>query len=244
MIEHSHCPQLRSLNLSSIPIKGPVVTALASAIRSNAFIVLEELVMDRCSLTKESLQHLVLSIMDCHLQLLQTLSLANNHLDSEAMRILVPVLQFSILPSLKHLNLSENKIGDEGIEVMNDKEEEAILNQVETLDLSDNGIGNEGAFILFDMIRHKQWKELRDLNLDKNKFTSVTAVQLRSLLEMDNQLEVLRLSDMTKRRVGVVPQPPPKEAEYEFSLNDLVAEDIVHEVSEKTCTTPTACCVC
>ena len=238
ILEQHKCPQLRSFNLSNLAMKHGI-EAFCQAIRSNAFVVLEELYLDHCSLTHETLEHLARALMDQPLQFLHTLSLSHNHLNSQNMAVLVSCLQRSILPSLKTLVLCENKIGDAGIQELTNNYKEGVLSQVQVLDLSGNSIGNEGAFVIFDAIRHKQWSAIQDLNLENNKISSVTAAQLRSLLEMENPLEIVRLSDMTKTRSA---QPEMKEMPISFQLIDFVATEVYHE--SETVTTPTASPLC
>ena len=136
------------------------------------------------------------------------------------------------------MNISENKIGNEGIQSLCRKDLEEVCWQVQVLDLSENGIGNDGAFTIFDLIRHKQWKHLTDLNLEGNKITTVTAVQLRSLLEMENQLEILRLSDMTKQRLPSIKQTNLED--MKLNLNELVQADLTLMMEQECVSTPTA----
>lgn len=202
-LETGNCPQLRSLNVSGITFKPQSAISMATTIRSNAFKYLEELHMDDCSLSTECVEHICRSISDCPLQLLRHLSLSKNRLNQRSLQVLCNILQKDTLPSLTYLDLSCNKISDEGIQELNNRYKDDVLTQVETLDLSDNCISNEGAFVIFDNIRHHQWRSLHDLNLQRNKFTAVTGVQLRSLLEMDNELDTIHLTDLTKRRANV-----------------------------------------
>lgn len=202
-LESGNCPQLRCLNVSGITFKTPVAVSMATTIRSGAMKGMEELDMDDCSLSTECIEHMCRAISDCPLQVLKRLSLAKNRLSQQSLQILCHIFQKDTLPSLTYLNLSCNKINDEGVQELNNRYRDDVLTQVETLDLSENCIGNEGAFVIFDNIRHRQWKCLHDLNLQRNKFTAVTGVQLRSLLEMDNELDTIHLTDMTKRRSSV-----------------------------------------
>ena len=202
-LETGVCPQLHSLNVSGITFKPQSAISMATTIRANAFKYLEELKMDDCALSTECVEHICRAISDSPLQLLHHLSLAKNRLNQRSLQILCNILQKDTLPSLVYLDLSCNKISDEGIQELNNRYKDDVLTQVETLDLSDNCISNEGAFVIFDNIRHHQWKSLHDLNLQRNKFTAVTGVQLRSLLEMDNELDTIHLTDLTKRRANV-----------------------------------------
>ena len=177
-----------------------VAATFATMIRSGTFAHLEELYLAECSLNLESIKHLCNAIVDTPLQLLHTLSLAQNRLNPSCICALCCILQKQQLPSLRELDLSSNKVGNDGVKQFADNDKDQVLTQVEVLNLSDNGISNEGAFVIFDSIRHRIWSNIRDLNLEKNKFSAVTAVQLRSLLEMDNDLDTIRLTDMTKRR--------------------------------------------
>lgn len=200
VIEMNHCPQLQCINLSGIAISSDVSATFATMIRSGTFAHLEELYLAKCSLNLDSIKHLCNAIADTPLQLLHTLSLAHNRLNSSCICALCCILQKQQLPSLKELDLSSNKIGNDGVKQFANSDKDQVLTQVEVLNLSDNGISNEGAFVIFDSIRHRIWSNIRDLNLEKNMFSAVTAVQLRSLLEMDNDLDTIRLTDMTKRR--------------------------------------------
>ena len=202
-LESGNCPQLRCLNVSGIAFKTSVAVSMATTIRSGAMKEMEELDMDDCSLSTECIEHMCRAISDCPLQVLKRLSLAKNRLSQQSLQILCHIFQKDTLPSLTYLNLSCNKINDESVQELNNRYRDDVLTQVETLDLSENCIGNEGAFVIFDNIRHRQWKCLHDLNLQRNKFTAVTGVQLRSLLEMDNELDTIHLTDMTKRRSNV-----------------------------------------
>ena len=177
-----------------------VAATFATMIRSGTFAHLEELYLAECSLNLDSIKHLCNAIVDTPLQLLHTLSLAQNRLNPSCICALCCILQKQQLPSLRELDLSSNKVGNDGVKQFADNDKDQVLTQVEVLNLSDNGISNEGAFVIFDSIRHRIWSNIRDLNLEKNKFSAVTAVQLRSLLEMDNDLDTIRLTDMTKRR--------------------------------------------
>lgn len=202
IIEMNHCPQLQCINLSGIAMNSDVSTTFATMIRSGTFAYLEELYLAECSLNLDSIKHLCNAIADTPLQLLHTLSLAQNRLNSSCICALCCILQKQKLPSLRELDLSSNKIGNDGVKQFADNNKDQVLTQVEILNLSDNGISNEGAFVIFDSVRHRIWSNLHDLNLEKNKFSAVTAVQLRSLLEMDNDLDTIRLTDMTKRRAA------------------------------------------
>lgn len=241
MLELQKCPQLRVLNMTNLTMKGCAIEAFCRVIRSNAFMVLEELYLNHCSFTQESLQHLACAMTDCPLQLLHTLSLEDNHLTAESMMTLSAMFQRSTLPSLRHLNLRKNKIGNKGIQPLNSNDEDGVLSQVEVLNLSENGISNDGAFILFDIIRRNQWSHLVDLNLEDNKITSVTAVQLRSLLEMDNKLEILRMSDMTRRRAA---HPAEKDYELHFDQVDFIDFVVNDHLTSEGVLTPTALFVC
>lgn len=198
----NHCPQLQCINLSGIAMNSDVSATFATMIRSGTFAHLEELHLAECSLNLDSIKHLCNAIVDMPLQLLHTLSLAQNRLNPACICALCCILQKQQLPSLRELDLSSNKVGNEGVKQFADNDKDQVLTQVEVLNLSDNGISNEGAFVIFDSIRHRIWSNIRDLNLEKNKFSAVTAVQLRSLLEMDNDLDTIRLTDMTKRRAA------------------------------------------
>lgn len=202
-MEMGKMPHLRYLNLSGISLKNKPSIYLASCIRSNAFKYLEALYLEQCELNIAALEHISCAIVDCPLQMLRKLSVAHNNLNTQALQLLSLVFQKPTLPSLDYLNLSFNHINDDGINELNNRYEDSVLTQVQTLDLSDNHIGNNGAFTIFDNIRHRQWSSLQELNLQKNKYTAVTGVQLRSLLEMDNQLETIHLTDTTKRRLTI-----------------------------------------
>lgn len=219
-------------------MKGKAIEAITNAIRNGSFRMLQKLIVEQCSFTQDSLQHLTRAILDYPLQLLDTLSFAKNHMNSQCFSEIIPIFQKAILPSLTHLNLNENKIGNEGIQSLCRKDLEEVCWQVQVLDLSENGIGNDGAFTIFDLIRHKQWKHLTDLNLEGNKITTVTAVQLRSLLEMENQLEILRLSDMTKQRLPSIKQT--KYEEMKLNLSELVQADLTVMMEQECVSTPTA----
>ena len=239
LFEQDHFPQLCSLNLSGIPMKGKAIESIASAIRNGSLRMIQKLIVEQCSFTQDSLQHLTRAILDYPLQLLDSLSLAKNHMNSQCFSELTPIFQKAILPSLTYLNINENKIGNEGIQSLCRKDLEEVCWQVQVLDISENGIGNDGAFTIFDLIRHKQWKHLTDLNLEGNKISTVTAVQLRSLLEMENQLEILRLSDMTKQRL-----PSIKQTNYEdtrLNLSELAIADLTTLKEQECVSTPTAC---
>lgn len=80
-------------------------------------------------------------------------------------------------------------------------------------------------------------------------------MQLRSLLEMENPLETIRLTDMTKRRANVPLYRQeavmyPKQEEVEHDVNLLKSLDVYTVISpsvqpmQAEATTPTAWTVC
>ena len=242
IVEMGHCPQLHCLNMSGISLKNDVSTTFATMIRSDAFKFLEELYLADCSLSLECIEHICRAIVDMPLQQLHTLSLAHNRLNAACVHVLCSVLQKEQLPSLKELDLGHNKLGDEGVKEFCDNNKDEVMAQVEVLNLCDNGIGNEGAFIIFDNVRHRDWSKLRDLNLERNKFTTVTAVQLRSLLEMDNDLDTIRLTDMTKRR-ATVPNYR-RQANKPSEMQGVDMQSVPTTVLTESVLTPTAYRVC
>ena len=169
VLENGCCPQLRCLDLSGMTLKAPCSISFASVIRAGAFKYLEELRLRNCCLNVESLEHIARAVVDTPLQMLKTLCLSHNRFKQQSIQVLATVLQRSCLPSLTCLDLSCNRMNDASVQELNNQYDDDVLAQVEVLDLSDNQIGNEGAFVIFDNVRHRQWANLRDLNLERGR---------------------------------------------------------------------------
>ena len=160
------------------------------------------------------------------------------------MKELAFIFQRKVMPSLKHVDLSNNRIGNLGLHELNNTECEDVFSQIESLNLRNNSIGNEGAFVVFDCIRHRYWRNLQDLNMERNKFSPVTAVQLVSLLEMENQLQTLRIVEIKKKMEEQEEDSHQEKTmkEWELAMKDFVVADLIpqKETVETIVTTPTA----
>ena len=171
------------------------VATLEMLVRTNALPRLEALSLDHNGFGAEAMQALCEELGHGTLRRLQYLVLSTNALGSEGAAALAAALGRGALPQLKSLGLGGNHIGSYGLITLAPPLRQLQL--LKTLRLWDNEIGDEGVVALLANLdeKHKQLKQLQEIDLEGNRITATGCGTLIAALD-GGALPKLRVLDV------------------------------------------------